>query len=550
MSRWLFATLVLLVPQFAVAQLPADLAAVHPDALGFVHVRVSDVWKHDALKDARSLLAKAGERALTALDDQFAPRPSTAERMTAIFLLPDGNARVDPNFPVRILGALRFSAPFDKTAVRQSFIGGGTAKKAGTKDYFADEQSQAALYFPDDRTLVISDDKTMAEYLTWAPKNEGGLSEAIKAASGNAPMTAALNLTRLPIPPEALEQVPAEFQPLVKAQLLTLTMDLGKEVTLKTKLSFANEADALQGEKSLRRAAEMGRQQLVRPRQEAEQALYKKPKEGPRPIDEFPEAFGGVAALAAINLADELLADPPIKREGSALTASVVLPQWTTPYVGMSALSAGLAIPAIQKVREAAARASASNNLKQIALAMHNHESAYQYFPPAAIVDKKGKKLLSWRVQILPFIEHENLYKQFKLDEPWDSEHNMKLVRLMPKVYADPRASAEPGKTYYKVFVGETAGFDWVKTRKITDFLDGTSNTIMVAAAGEPVIWTKPDDFEFDPKGKLPDLTKPFANILVAMFDGSVRTLTPKTSEKTLRALIGRNDGEVPDFDK
>ena len=58
----------------------------------------------------------------------------------------------------------------------------------------------------------------------------------------------------------------------------------------------------------------------------------------------------------------------------------------------------------------------------------------------AAIVDKKGKKLLSWRVQILPYIEQDNLYKQFKLDEPWDSEHNKKLIRQMPRIYMLPAA--------------------------------------------------------------------------------------------------------------
>ena len=101
---------------------------------------------------------------------------------------------------------------------------------------------------------------------------------------------------------------------------------------------------------------------------------------------------------------------------------------------------------------------------------MHNYESAYGKLPPAAIVDRKGKKLLSWRVMILPYIEQDNLYRQFKLDEPWDSEHNKKLIPLMPKVYADPRGPAEPGKTYYKVFVGKDAGFDWVKGRSLADY--------------------------------------------------------------------------------
>ena len=44
------------------------------------------------------------------------------------------------------------------------------------------------------------------------------------------------------------------------------------------------------------------------------------------------------------------------------------------------------------------------------------------------ILDPNGKPLLSWRVQILPYIEEQQLYQDFHLDEPWDSEHNIKLL--------------------------------------------------------------------------------------------------------------------------
>jgi len=75
----------------------------------------------------------------------------------------------------------------------------------------------------------------------------------------------------------------------------------------------------------------------------------------------------------------------------------------------------------------------AKTNLKQIALAMHNYHDTYGTFPPHAIYSKDGKPLLSWRVMILPYIEQNNLYQQFHLDEPWDSEHNQKLMQQMPR---------------------------------------------------------------------------------------------------------------------
>ena len=70
----------------------------------------------------------------------------------------------------------------------------------------------------------------------------------------------------------------------------------------------------------------------------------------------------------------------------------------------------------------------------------------HREFPARAIFDKQGKPLLSWRVQILPFVEEGELFKQFHLDEPWDSEHNKPLIAKMPAVYAKPgaRSTARP----------------------------------------------------------------------------------------------------------
>ena len=89
---------------------------------------------------------------------------------------------------------------------------------------------------------------------------------------------------------------------------------------------------------------------------------------------------------------------------------------------------------------------TASNNLKQLALGIHNFHSAYRKLP-AARTDENGQPLLSWRVAILPFIEQQALYEQFHLDEPWDSEHNLKLIDQMPATFTDPSLMLPPGMT-------------------------------------------------------------------------------------------------------
>src|SRR5205085_10226222 len=106
-----------------------------------------------------------------------------------------------------------------------------------------------------------------------------------------------------------------------------------------------------------------------------------------------------------------------------------------------------------------------------------------------AICDKQGRPLLSWRVAILPYIEQGQLYKQFKLDEPWDSEHNRKLIPLMPATYVVPAAPPKPGETHYRVFVGGGAAFDLAKPTRISQFTDGSSNTFLIVETADTVVW-------------------------------------------------------------
>jgi prepilin-type processing-associated H-X9-DG protein len=221
-----------------------------------------------------------------------------------------------------------------------------------------------------------------------------------------------------------------------------------------------------------------------------------------------------------------------------------------------------LMIPAYQRVREAEMRAKDSNNLKQIGIAMHAMSDMTNSFPAAAAYrTRDGRPGLSWRVAILPYIEQEGLWRQFKLDEPWDSPNNLPLLQRMPRVYQQPGNETSDGTTFYQAFVGPGAAFEGplqgggpppgpiaLPTRgtRMTDFTDGTSNTILIATADRAVPWTKPEDLPFDPNGPVPPLNKRFrAGANVVMADGSVRPIRHDISQQTLRALITRAGGEV-----
>jgi hypothetical protein len=192
-----------------------------------------------------------------------------------------------------------------------------------------------------------------------------------------------------------------------------------------------------------------------------------------------------------------------------------------------------------------------TNNLKQIVLAFHNHNDAYNKLP-SDILDKDGKPLLSWRVAILPFVEEQQLWQQFKMDEPWDSPNNKKLIEKMPKLYAPVRVKAKAGETFYQTFTGK--GTLWVDHKPrytIGNIPDGTSNTGFVFEAGEPAIWSKPTDLVFDKDKPLPKLGGLFdGECHVGMGDGSVIFLKKEPDEKELKNLIIPDDGNIIDFKK
>ncbi len=213
---------------------------------------------------------------------------------------------------------------------------------------------------------------------------------------------------------------------------------------------------------------------------------------------------------------------------------------------------AALLVPAVFSAREAAVRAQSANNLKQISLGMLNHESAKKKFPAAFSVDKNGKALLSWRVQILPYLGEKALYEEFHLDEPWDSDHNKKLIAEMPHVYRSPTSKAGEGKTNYLTVRGKDTLFPGKEAMGIKDAKDGASQTIMTVEVTDEkaVTWTKPDDFTPDAKDPMKGLISPGKDVFqVGFADGSVRTFHRSTDASTLKAMFSRAGEEGEDGD-
>jgi prepilin-type N-terminal cleavage/methylation domain-containing protein/prepilin-type processing-associated H-X9-DG protein len=188
--------------------------------------------------------------------------------------------------------------------------------------------------------------------------------------------------------------------------------------------------------------------------------------------------------------------------------------------IAIIAILIALLVPAVQKVRESAARLQCTNNLKQLGLGLHNYHGTYKKFPHNVRPATAGGIRSSWAVNILPFIEQDTLYRLYDFNQNWGSPTNVANVTSRPvPIYTCPSApnptrldgNPDTGWNPPIVAVRDYAGIYGVDPRlvsadlatttgpgiaskisevRLTDITDGTSNTIhLVESAGRPDIY-------------------------------------------------------------
>ena len=236
----------------------------------------------------------------------------------------------------------------------------------------------------------------------------------------------------------------------------------------------------------------------------------------------------------------------PVTRPTSALRSLLVLGGIPLATCVVSGL---LLIPTVCRVQEASARANDANNLKQLGHAVENYDAVMgQMIGPYAQVSPDVLNTgLSFRVSLLPYIEHDDRYRQFDLKQSWDSPRNAVASSEPLKFFQSPDTpDATKPDTPYRVFYGGGALFEADgKPVKLADIPDGTSNTILFVHATETVPWAKPQEFAYTRTTPLPPLGSPGLGkgFNVAFADGSVRFLRPTIPEADLRSLIEKADG-------
>ncbi|TXT35990.1 MAG: hypothetical protein FD138_1141 [Planctomycetota bacterium] len=234
------------------------------------------------------------------------------------------------------------------------------------------------------------------------------------------------------------------------------------------------------------------------------------------------------------NHLSETVATTPKPRRGLTLGEFVIA---TGIVLLIGFVTVAFFFPPVRRSREAARRSQCKNNLKQIAIALHNYHDKYQAFPPAYTVDAEGKPLHSWRTLILPFLEEQALYAKIDLTKPWDDQANAEVFKTNVNVYCCP---SELGPTTNCLRPGESA--------RLSDIKDGTSNTLMVTEVDSEhaVPWMAPTDADeslflaISPTSKLAHT----GGVQAALADGSVRFLNASMPAEIRRALISIDGNE------
>ena len=184
--------------------------------------------------------------------------------------------------------------------------------------------------------------------------------------------------------------------------------------------------------------------------------------------------------------------------------------------------------------------------LRQLNLAVQDYVSTIRKLPAWASTDTSGNPLLSWRVQLLPYMGHTELYNRFRLNEPWNSPYNLTLLDSMPDIFRAASDAANTNTTRLRVLKGPGTIYDVVtKILRPADITDGTGWTFFAVEAGvdKAVPWTMPETL---PIGAdfLSSLGQLDASYVYAITVDGVVKLPITTPNVTLQAMATYKGGE------
>jgi hypothetical protein len=558
----------------ALAPLPADLELIRRDGAAFVTVRVADLASQEAVKRLVQALEKFPDTANihTWEDDfqkAFGARPAQMERL-AVFIpsvkkAPDslGNAinlnRLPPppvNFSSEGILISARTEPYDRKKLLDWAGTNPQEKTHQGKVYFLTASPQKrALHLLTDRIVVASASEDALQAFLVQPPGEvqwGQLHSSLALSAQRYQCAFGINLQD----PSAnmvfsvlmqgilqgfsaagpLKNLKPNLDAFADVQTAVLLLGLrsgalsGDKVQLRLRLEYKDAERAKRGVNEVR--------DLVTRIEVPLRMIMQGVLSNPRIFEQMgPASFMRADAMKKIFGVYEqfLLALRDVETIAERNVVDIRFPDLAIDLSGFAT--------AVGEIMTASLTATSGGKLAQLGVAVEDYLAENHRLPPPAITGAKGEPLLSWRVALLPYLGEKDLYTRFKLDEPWDSVHNKKLLERMPAVYAREDAKKKTSSTGLRVYTGPGTPFEGREGVPLSDITDGLPSTLLIVQANEQVPWTKPEELSYDPKQPLR------VAVEQGLFaDGSVRFLFANTDAKTRQGIITRNGGEKIDL--
>ncbi len=222
------------------------------------------------------------------------------------------------------------------------------------------------------------------------------------------------------------------------------------------------------------------------------------------------------------------------------------------------AVLVALLLPPATSGHGGARREQCRNNLKQIALALHLYHDKYGSFPPAYVADENGRPMHSWRVLVLPFLDKQSLYDEYRFGEPWNGPNNSKLAEQRIDVLFCPTENRKDGRvtspmTSYVAVVGPESVWPGEAQSKLSDITGGTDRTLLVVeVANSGIHWMEPRDLHvlqmtpiINGKSGQGISSAHIGGAHASFADGHVRFLSQQLPHETIKALLTRAGGET-----
>ncbi len=538
----------MLVPNQADRRESPEIGRIPHYTWAAAHVKFATIYNSPLMKTVRDSIEKSGPHAMAVLSKRFAIHPFSIDRINLVHLDPPRPTSNEPFF--KYLGIMiATKVDIDPKLLAQNLSIRSEGAESFDFPYWTSGGEACAI--PEPKLFIIGEKNIVKDLVKakngFSPENFKELTKDDISIIVNQ-KTTQVDISKF---------IPEKYSAIAKVKGLKIHVNVSINPSMSAEVSFNNQSDTERAEIAFRDLAKTLLAETPKLRKEMIRKLEGSDKNRPSSFEELPEALTGLLGLSGLKQFEEEMLKPAVRNSNALMVAKMDLQIGPQPLALVGPLIALMDLSMSKAREEAKAKTEkyiSANNLKIIGLAVHNFYSNYNRFP-SDIVDKKtGKPLLSWRVAILPYLEHEALYKQFKLDEPWDSPNNIQLVKKLPKVYSalgkieiDEKGNA---LTQYLGIRGPGCLFEPNDQIRIGAITDGTSNTIMIVEAKKGAVWSKPEDFDFNDT-KLINI-----NVLGGVFpggvhtvfcDGSVRFLSDKTSPDLLKALFTRAGSEIID---